>query len=74
MVCVMCCDEWANWPTLLPLPLPLPLPCQIYNGDFDASVPWIADEAWTDGLGYDTEEEWRPWLVQGVTAGGWVGE
>jgi hypothetical protein len=54
----------------VPLPLPLPLPCQIYNGDFDASVPWIADEAWTDGLGYDTEEEWRPWLVQGVTAGG----
>eukprot|EP00039_Didymoeca_costata_P018723 m.334701 g.334701 ORF g.334701 m.334701 type:complete len:473 (+) comp17413_c0_seq1:23-1441(+) len=33
----------------------------IYNGDWDACVPYTDNEAWTSGMGYPIETDWHPW-------------
>lgn len=33
----------------------------IYNGDWDACVPYTDNEAWTEGMGYRAEQPWHPW-------------
>eukprot|EP00755_Sulcionema_specki_P006138 Sspe_Gene.34647::Locus_16828_Transcript_2_2_Confidence_0.667_Length_2483::g.34647::m.34647/K16296/SCPL-I; serine carboxypeptidase-like clade I len=33
----------------------------IYNGDWDACVPYTDNEAWTEGMGYPVLDEWHPW-------------
>ncbi len=34
----------------------------IYNGDWDACVPYTDNEAWTSNMGYELEHPWHPWL------------
>lgn len=41
----------------------------IYNGDFDACVPYIGMEAWTRSLGFKVKDNWRPWIVANQVAG-----
>merc|ERR1711879_421475 len=33
----------------------------IYNGDWDACVPYTDNEAWTSSMGYNVKEEWQAW-------------
>lgn len=33
----------------------------IYNGDWDACVPYTDNEAWTSGMGYPVAANWHPW-------------
>lgn len=33
----------------------------IYNGDWDACVPYTDNEAWTTGMGYPVADTWHPW-------------
>eukprot|EP00659_Diplonema_papillatum_P015760 gene15760-24071_t len=33
----------------------------IYNGDWDACVPYTDNEAWTTGMGYTAAAEWHAW-------------
>jgi hypothetical protein len=33
----------------------------IYNGDWDACVPYTDNEAWTSGMGYPVAAAWHPW-------------
>ena len=33
----------------------------IYNGDWDACVPYTDNEAWTLGMGYAIVKPWHPW-------------
>jgi len=33
----------------------------IYNGDWDACVPYTDNEAWTTGMGYDVLAPWHAW-------------
>jgi hypothetical protein len=45
----------------------------IYNGDFDACVPYLHNSEWVKDLsakkGWSTAREWEPWLVDGMTGG-----
>jgi carboxypeptidase C (cathepsin A) len=41
----------------------------VYNGDHDACVPIIDNEAWTESLGLSVEQPWHPWLVNQQVAG-----
>lgn len=34
----------------------------IYNGDWDACVPYTDNEAWTLSMGFPIKKEWHPWL------------
>jgi carboxypeptidase C (cathepsin A) len=34
----------------------------IYNGDWDACVPYTDNQAWTEGMGFKVDEDWHPWL------------
>ena len=36
----------------------------IYNGDWDACVPYTDAVSWTEGMGYDVAEAWHPWLYK----------
>jgi len=36
----------------------------IYNGDFDACVPYTDNEAWTRSMGYNITKDWHPWVYQ----------
>mmetsp|Transcript_24183 Transcript_24183/g.31463 ORF Transcript_24183/g.31463 Transcript_24183/m.31463 type:complete len:479 (+) Transcript_24183:188-1624(+) len=36
----------------------------IYNGDWDACVPYTDNEAWTSNMNYTTKKEWHPWTLQ----------
>ena len=36
----------------------------IYNGDWDACVPYTDGVSWTTGMGYDVADDWHPWLYQ----------
>ena len=33
----------------------------IFNGDWDACVPYTDNEAWTEAMGYDVQDSWHPW-------------
>eukprot|EP01061_Rhynchopus_euleeides_P012090 TRINITY_DN216_c0_g1_i1.p1 TRINITY_DN216_c0_g1~~TRINITY_DN216_c0_g1_i1.p1 ORF type:complete len:472 (+),score=190.02 TRINITY_DN216_c0_g1_i1:39-1418(+) len=33
----------------------------IYNGDWDACVPYNDNEAWTSSMGFDVLDAWHPW-------------
>lgn len=33
----------------------------VYNGDWDACVPYTDNQAWTEGMGYPVEHPWKPW-------------
>jgi len=33
----------------------------IYNGDFDACVPYTDNEAWTENMGFPTRNPWHKW-------------
>ena len=39
----------------------------IYNGDWDACVPYTDAEAWTESLGLAVEKPWHPWLYRNGT-------
>lgn len=43
----------------------------IYNGDWDACVPYTDNEAWTEGMGYDVKSAWHPWIYNGAQVGGY---
>lgn len=36
----------------------------IYNGDWDACVPYTDNEAWTKSMGYNTTQDWHAWFVE----------
>jgi hypothetical protein len=40
-----------------------------YSGDVDGAVPTDGTQAWIATLGWDTEEEWRSYMVDGQVAG-----
>ena len=46
----------------------------IYNGDFDACVPYTDGEGWTSSLGLDEENAFHPWYVEGRNIGGYATE
>lgn len=39
----------------------------IYNGDWDACVPYTDGESWTAGMGYSESAPWHPWLYKNGT-------
>lgn len=41
----------------------------IYSGDHDMCVPFTGTQAWTQSLGYEIVEEWRPWKSNAQIAG-----
>ncbi|PIN01835.1 Serine carboxypeptidases (lysosomal cathepsin A) [Handroanthus impetiginosus] len=41
----------------------------IYSGDHDMCVPFTGTQAWTQSLGYEVVDEWRPWKSNGQIAG-----
>ncbi|KAK6136386.1 hypothetical protein DH2020_029876 [Rehmannia glutinosa] len=41
----------------------------IYSGDHDMCVPFTGTQAWTQSLGYQIVDEWRPWRSNGQVAG-----
>ena len=40
-----------------------------YSGDVDGSVPSIGTRWWIDSLGWNTTEDWRPYMYEGQVAG-----
>ena len=40
----------------------------IYNGDWDACVPYTDNEMWTRGMGYEVKEDWHSWYYKGQDA------
>jgi serine carboxypeptidase-like clade I len=42
----------------------------IYNGDWDACVPWTDNHAWTKGMGYEEQDAWHPWIFSNLDAFG----
>lgn len=47
----------------------------IYNGDFDACVPWTDNLAWTKGMGFNPTHSWHPWTYttkNGAQIGGYA--
>lgn len=44
----------------------------IYNGDWDAAVPYTDNEAWTEGMGYAVKSPWHPWTYNGNQVGGYA--
>jgi hypothetical protein len=38
----------------------------IYNGDWDACVPYTDNEAWTEGMGYPVKSPWHVWTYDGT--------
>ncbi|VFQ60247.1 unnamed protein product [Cuscuta campestris] len=41
----------------------------IYSGDHDLVIPSTSSQAWIKSLNYSILSDWRPWLVDGQTAG-----
>ncbi|XP_057801626.1 serine carboxypeptidase-like 20 isoform X2 [Salvia miltiorrhiza] len=41
----------------------------IYSGDHDMCVPFTGTQAWTQSLGYEIVDEWRPWMSNAQVAG-----
>jgi len=49
----------------------------IYNGDWDACVPYTDNEGWTTGMGFIATAPWHPWMYadNGVSSvGGYANE
>lgn len=44
----------------------------IYNGDWDACVPYTDNEAWTEGMGYAVKTPWHPWTYKGDQVAGYA--
>jgi len=44
----------------------------IYNGDWDACVPYTDNEAWTEGMGYEVKSPWHVWTYNGNQVGGYA--
>lgn len=44
----------------------------IYNGDWDACVPYTDNEAWTEGMGFETKSAWSPWTYGDGQVGGYA--
>ena len=45
----------------------------VYNGDTDPSINSFEAQNWTHHLGFDVEEDWRPWTIDGcLRMGGYV--
>lgn len=44
----------------------------IYNGDWDACVPYTDNEAWTEGMGYAVKDPWHPWTYNDGQVGGYA--
>jgi len=44
----------------------------IYNGDWDACVPYTDNEAWTEGMGYSVKSPWHPWTYDDGQVGGYA--
>ena len=44
----------------------------IYNGDWDACVPYTDGESWTSGMGYEEEEAWHVWKTGAGDVGGYA--
>ena len=42
----------------------------IYNGDWDACVPWTDNHAWTKGMGYKEDDAWHPWMFNNLDSYG----
>lgn len=38
----------------------------IYNGDWDACVPYTDNEAWTSSMNYPMQASWHPWYVSAL--------
>ena len=41
----------------------------IYNGDWDACVPYTDNEAWTAGMGLDVQTPWHTWSYHSIDDG-----
>ncbi|XAR61977.1 hypothetical protein NMG60_11016540 [Bertholletia excelsa] len=41
----------------------------IYSGDHDMTVTFLGTQAWIRSLNHSIVDDWRPWLVEGQTAG-----
>lgn len=44
----------------------------IYNGDWDACVPYTDNEAWTEGMGFSATSAWHPWTYGAGQVGGYA--
>jgi carboxypeptidase C (cathepsin A) len=44
----------------------------VYNGDWDACVPYTDNEGWTEGMGYEVKTAWHPWLYNSNQVGGYA--
>jgi len=44
----------------------------IFNGDWDACVPYTDNEAWTEGMGLKVADDWHPWLYGSGQVGGYA--
>lgn len=45
----------------------------VYNGDTDPAITSFATQNWTSHLGFDQDQSWRPWTVDGCQQmGGYV--
>ena len=40
----------------------------IYNGDWDASVPYTDNEMWTKDMGYEVADNWHQWFYKSPNA------
>jgi carboxypeptidase C (cathepsin A) len=44
----------------------------IYNGDFDACVPYTDGEFWTSSMNYTEEASWHAWSIEDGNIGGYA--
>lgn len=44
----------------------------IYNGDWDAVVPYTDNEWWTRNMRYPIAHDWHPWIYNGTELGGYA--
>jgi hypothetical protein len=44
----------------------------IFNGDWDACVPYTDNEAWTEAMGLKVADDWHPWSYGGGQVGGYA--
>jgi len=41
----------------------------IYNGDWDACIPYTDNEAWTEGMGFPVADPWHAWAYPSADDG-----
>ncbi|GMH72032.1 hypothetical protein TrST_g2554 [Triparma strigata] len=44
----------------------------VYNGDWDACVPYTDGESWTSGMGFDALDAWHTWKIESGDVGGYA--